>query len=114
MPAASWSTSPVNSTLSFQYWGIYFYLGWWYLSHSCHRGNIILDGKVEGNMSIQVLHGGMRVPWDLSGDTLFSWWSTSGDFLSSQNLTLRVLDASPDARLTVAGARVNGISFSGY
>ncbi|CAE7074152.1 unnamed protein product [Rhizoctonia solani] len=91
LPTASWSTSAINATLSFQYWG----------------PDLALDGSVEGSMNIQFLHNGEQPPWDPSGDTLFSFHGSPLDNYDLHNVTLKVLDVSPDARLTVTRARVN-------
>ncbi|CAE7155007.1 unnamed protein product [Rhizoctonia solani] len=90
---ASWSTSAINSTLSFEYWGT--------------GQDVVLDGSVEGNMDIQFLYNGIWTPWNPSGDTLFRFQGSLIDNSDSYNVTLKVLDASPDARLTITGARVN-------
>ncbi|CAE6486157.1 unnamed protein product [Rhizoctonia solani] len=95
----SWSTSAINSTLSFQYRGV----------------SLAFDGHVEGNMSVQLFCNGVEVAWSPSGDTLFNLWGEPGVELHLQNITLQVLDASPGAQLTVSRARVNGSSFGdGY
>ncbi|CAE7155021.1 unnamed protein product, partial [Rhizoctonia solani] len=91
LPTASWSTSAINSTLSFQYWG----------------KDVALDGSLEGNMSIRVLHNRMRTPWHPSGDTLFSFRGSPVDNYDLHNVTLEVLDAPPGAHLTITRARVN-------
>ncbi|KDN44983.1 hypothetical protein RSAG8_05156, partial [Rhizoctonia solani AG-8 WAC10335] len=96
LPTASWSTSAVNSTLSFSYWG----------------REVAFDGNVKGNMSIQLLHDGIQAPWDPSGDTLFSHQGGSNDELYLRNITLKVVHASTDAQLTVNRARVNGSTFA--
>ncbi|KAH7322093.1 hypothetical protein B0J17DRAFT_723768 [Rhizoctonia solani] len=98
MPTASWSTSAVNSTLSFQYWGV----------------GVAFDGTVQGNMTVQLIRDGTLMPWNPSGDTLFSLLSQPTDQYFQHNVTLKVLDASPSARLTVTKARVNGSSFADF
>ncbi|KAJ1303578.1 hypothetical protein OPQ81_011761 [Rhizoctonia solani] len=96
IPNASWSTGAINSTLSFQFWG-------W---------DVALDGDVKGNMSIQLFRDGVQELWKPSGDTLFSLKSGPIDQLYQHNITLKVVDASTDAQLTVTQARVNGTAFA--
>ncbi|CAE7122646.1 unnamed protein product [Rhizoctonia solani] len=96
LPTASWSTSAINSTLSFQYWG----------------GGVALDGRVEGNMSTRFIRDGIEAARSHSGDTLFSWPDNDLDYLYLHDITLKVVDASPDARLTVTRVQVNGSSLS--
>ncbi|KEP48659.1 putative P12 domain protein [Rhizoctonia solani 123E] len=95
VPTASWSTSSIGATLTFQFWG-------W---------DVVFDGNVKGNMSIELLRDGEREMWNPSEDTLFSRHGLPFDDMSLQNITLRVLDASPDSELTIKQARVNGSSF---
>ncbi|KEP45727.1 putative P12 domain protein, partial [Rhizoctonia solani 123E] len=95
VPTASWSTSSIGATLTFQFWG-------W---------DVVFDGNVKGNMSIELLRDGEREMWNPSEDTLFSRHGLPFDDTSLQNITLRVLDASPDSELTIKQARVNGSSF---
>ncbi|CAE7209364.1 unnamed protein product, partial [Rhizoctonia solani] len=45
-------------------------------------------------------------------DTLFSWPDHEIDYVYSHDITLKVVDASPDARLTVTRMRVNGSSLT--
>ncbi|KDN44986.1 hypothetical protein RSAG8_05159, partial [Rhizoctonia solani AG-8 WAC10335] len=96
IPTASWSTSAINSTLSFRYWGV----------------GLALDGNVTGNMSVRLHRDGVEAAWSPSGDTLFSLLGAPTDQFYLHNITLQVLDASPDAQLTIIRARVNGSSFS--
>ncbi|CUA74073.1 hypothetical protein RSOLAG22IIIB_10952 [Rhizoctonia solani] len=96
VPTASWSTSAVNATLSFQYWG---------------RG-VAFDGDVKGNMSVQLIQDGMHIPWAPSGGTLFGLKGNPIDIFYPHKITLKVLDASSDAQLSVVRARVNGSSFT--
>ncbi|CAE6532704.1 unnamed protein product [Rhizoctonia solani] len=97
LPTASWSTSAINSTLSFKYWG-------W---------DVALDGNVKGNMSVDLFNEEGRIIWNPSGDKLFSLRGGPDDHLQ-RNITLRVLDASPGSQLTVTRARVNGSSRGDY
>ncbi|CAE6494739.1 unnamed protein product [Rhizoctonia solani] len=92
---ASWSTSAVNATLSFQYWG----------------RDVEFDGDIKGNMSIQLIQDGIHVSWTPSEGTLFSLKGSPIDTFYPHNITLKVLDASPDAQLSVVRARVNDSSF---
>ncbi|CAE6439418.1 unnamed protein product [Rhizoctonia solani] len=94
VPTASWSTSSIGASLSFQFWG-------W---------DVAFDGNVRGNMNIELLRDGVKEKWSPSGDTLFRLHGQSTDQFYLHNITLRVLDASPDAELTVNQARVNGSS----
>ncbi|CAE7093848.1 unnamed protein product [Rhizoctonia solani] len=93
---ASWSTGATNSMLSFRYWG----------------GGVAFDGRVEGNMSIQFFRDGMQVPWNPSRDTLFSWPDKPLDYFYLHNITLKVVDTSPGALLTVNSVQVNGSSLN--
>ncbi|KAH7322066.1 hypothetical protein B0J17DRAFT_772915 [Rhizoctonia solani] len=95
IPTASWSTGAINSTLSFQYWGV----------------GVAFDGNIQGNMSVQLVWDGMQIPWSPSEDTLLNLPGGPTDQFFQHNITLRVADASPGARLTVTGARVNGSSY---
>ncbi|CAE6442362.1 unnamed protein product, partial [Rhizoctonia solani] len=95
IPTASWSTSAINSTLSFHYWGV----------------GVAFDGNIQGNMSVQLVWDGMQVPWNPSGGALFNLRGGPTDQFFQHNVTLRVADASPNARLTVTRVRVNGSSF---
>ncbi|KAH7337119.1 hypothetical protein B0J17DRAFT_719011 [Rhizoctonia solani] len=54
--------------------------------------DVAFDGEVKGNMSIELLRDGVKEKWNPSADTLFGL----------------ILDASPNAELTVDQARVNG------
>ncbi|CAE6531604.1 unnamed protein product [Rhizoctonia solani] len=92
VPTASWSTNSVGAALSFQFWG-------W---------DISFDGNVNGNMNIELLRNGIKQIWSPSGDTLFRLYGQPSDQFYLHNITLRVLDASKDAKLTVNQARVNG------
>ncbi|CAE6350133.1 unnamed protein product [Rhizoctonia solani] len=96
VPTASWSTSAVNATLSFQYWG----------------RDVEFDGDVKGNMSIQLIQDGVHIPWTPSGDTLLSLKGNPVDIFYPHNITLKVLDASSDAQLSVIRARVNDSVFA--
>ncbi|CAE6449563.1 unnamed protein product [Rhizoctonia solani] len=98
LPTASWSTSAINSTLSFQFWG-------W---------DVAFDGRVEGNMTVELIRDGIEVPWNPSEDTLFRLHGGPTDYLSPHEITLKVLEASPDAQMTITQARVNGSSFADY
>ncbi|CAE6442364.1 unnamed protein product [Rhizoctonia solani] len=98
IPNASWSTTAINSTLSFAF------RGW----------DVTFDGSVKGNMSVELFFEGEQTPWNPSRDTLFSLHSRSTDYEQQHNVTLKVLDASPDAQLTITRARVNGSSFADY
>ncbi|CAE6519790.1 unnamed protein product [Rhizoctonia solani] len=84
-----------GSTLDFSYWG-------W---------GIALDGKVEGNMTFQLTRNGRQERWNPSYGTLFTIKGSHYDHHYVHNVTLKVVDASPDARLTVTQAHVNGSSF---
>ncbi|CUA73340.1 hypothetical protein RSOLAG22IIIB_10721 [Rhizoctonia solani] len=96
VPTASWSTSSIGATLAFQYWG-------W---------DVAFDGNVKGNMSVEFLLDGISKTWNPSTDMLFRLHGEGTDSLRPQNLTLKVLDASPDSELTIKQARVNGSSFT--
>ncbi|CAE6492221.1 unnamed protein product [Rhizoctonia solani] len=96
VPTASWSTSAVNATLSFQYWG----------------RDVAFDGDVKGNMSVQLIQDGIQVPWAPSGGALFGLKGNPIDIFYPHNITLKVLDASSDAQLSVTRARLNGSSFT--
>ncbi|KAH7322065.1 hypothetical protein B0J17DRAFT_746616 [Rhizoctonia solani] len=98
IPTASWSTSAINSTIFFPF------LGW----------DVAFDGNVKGNMSIELFFDGEQTTWNPSGDTLFNLQSRSTDYKQQRNVTLKVLDASPSAQLTVTRARVNGSSLADY
>ncbi|CAE6475395.1 unnamed protein product [Rhizoctonia solani] len=98
LPTASWSTSAINSTLSFRFWG-------W---------DVAFDGRVEGNMTVELFRDGIKIPWDPSGDTLFHLHGEYNDDSSQHDMILKVLGASPNAQLTVTQARVNGSSFADY
>ncbi|CAE7074132.1 unnamed protein product, partial [Rhizoctonia solani] len=75
-------------------------------------GGVAFDGRVEGNMDIQFLRDGKQATRSRSGDTLFSWPDNSLDYYYLHKITLKVFDASPDARLTITRVRVNGSSLS--
>ncbi|CAE6503766.1 unnamed protein product [Rhizoctonia solani] len=94
LPSASWSTSLINSTLDFSYWGF----------------GVTFDGTVEGDMTIQLTRNGQEEWWNPSEGTLFTIKNSFLDELNLQNVTLKVMDASPNARLTVTQARVNSSS----
>ncbi|KDN45011.1 hypothetical protein RSAG8_05184, partial [Rhizoctonia solani AG-8 WAC10335] len=96
VPIASWSTGSVGATLAFQFWG-------W---------DVAFDGNVKGNMSIELLRNGVKETWNPSADTLFSSQGQPNNDPYLQNITLKVLDASPDAELTIKQAQVNGSSFT--
>ncbi|CAE6451260.1 unnamed protein product [Rhizoctonia solani] len=96
IPTASWSTSTINSTVSFQYWG-------W---------DVAFDGYVKGNMSIQLLRDGVQAPWSPSEGTLFSLRGEPTDYLYQHDIMLKVLDASTDAQLVVTRARVNASTYA--
>ncbi|CAE6403631.1 hypothetical protein ACGC1H_005352 [Rhizoctonia solani] len=98
LPTASWSTSATNSTISFDYWG-------W---------DVAFDGNVKGNMSVELFNDQGQIVWNPSGDKLFSLRGEPDDYISRRNITLRVLDASPDSQLTLTRARVNGSSRGDY
>ncbi|CAE6455004.1 unnamed protein product [Rhizoctonia solani] len=70
-----------------------------------------LDGTVEGNMTIQVTRDGQQEWWNSSKSTLFTIGASALDQHYLHNVTLRVVDASPDALLTVTQVRINGSSF---
>ncbi|CAE6439361.1 unnamed protein product [Rhizoctonia solani] len=89
---ASWSTNSVGATLSFQFWG-------W---------DVAFDGNVKGNMSIELLRDGVKERWNPSGNTLFGLHNQPANESHLYNITIRVLDVSPDAELTVNQAHVNG------
>ncbi|KAH7327630.1 hypothetical protein B0J17DRAFT_215651 [Rhizoctonia solani] len=92
VPTASWSTGSIGASLSFQFWG----------------GDVAFDGNVRGNMSVELLRDGVREMWSPSEDTLFRSRGQDIDNLYSHNISLRVLDASPDAELIIKQAQVNG------
>ncbi|CAE6446404.1 unnamed protein product [Rhizoctonia solani] len=94
LPNASWSTGVVNSTLDFSYWG-------W---------SAALDGVVEGDMTIQLTYNGQQEWWNPSKGTLFTIKASPIDQYYLHNITLKVVSASSDARLTVTQARINGPS----
>ncbi|KEP52010.1 P12 domain protein [Rhizoctonia solani 123E] len=96
VPTASWSTSAINSTLSFQFWG-------W---------DVAFDGNVKGNMSVKVIRDGVPAAWNPSEDTLYSARGAPTDQFYLHNITLQIIDASPDAQMTIIKARVNGSSFA--
>ncbi|EUC54493.1 P12 domain protein, putative [Rhizoctonia solani AG-3 Rhs1AP] len=73
--------------------------------------DVALDGDIKGNMSIQLLYDGIQAIWSPSEDTLFSLYGNPIDIYYQHNITLKVLDASSDARLSVVRARVNGSLF---
>ncbi|CAE6464392.1 unnamed protein product [Rhizoctonia solani] len=98
MPTASWSTSAVNATLSFQYWGV----------------GVAFDGKVQGNTTVQLVRDDVQHEWKPSGETLFNLLSKPTDQFFQHNVTLKVIDASPNALLTVTRARVNGSSYGDF
>ncbi|CAE6504459.1 unnamed protein product [Rhizoctonia solani] len=99
IPTASWSTSAVTATVSFQYWGV----------------GVAFDGSVQGNMDVELVRDGVQYEWNPSEDTLFSLLSKPTDQLFQHYITLKIIDASPDAELTLTKARVNGSSFiDGY
>ncbi|CAE6463706.1 hypothetical protein ACGC1H_005360 [Rhizoctonia solani] len=95
VPTASWSTSSIGATLTFLFWG-------W---------DVVFDGNVKGNMSIEILRNGEKDIWNPSEDALFSRHGLPLDDEQLQNITLKVLDASPNAELIIKQARVNGSSF---
>ncbi|CAE6403675.1 unnamed protein product [Rhizoctonia solani] len=96
VPTASWSTSSIGATLAFQF------RGW----------DVAFDGNVKGNMSIELFRDGAKETWNPSSDMLFRLHGQAIDDMHLQNITLKVLDASPDAELTIKQARVNGSSFA--
>ncbi|KAH7340611.1 hypothetical protein B0J17DRAFT_652075 [Rhizoctonia solani] len=63
-------------------------------------------------MTIQLTRNGQQEWWNPSEfeGTLFTIRGSIFDEFDLQNVTLKVMDASPDARLTVNQARVNGSS----
>ncbi|CAE6395825.1 unnamed protein product [Rhizoctonia solani] len=95
LPTASWSTRLVNSTLDFSYWG-------W---------GVAFEGTVEGNMTIQVTRDGRQEWWNSSKSTLFTIGASPLDQHYLRNVTLEIIEASPDARLTVSQVHINGSSF---
>ncbi|CAE6534437.1 unnamed protein product [Rhizoctonia solani] len=97
IPTASWSTGTVNSTITYMYYA---------LGHT-------IFGKVDGDMKLQLIRNGKEEAINPSGDILFT---TPGDAAKSdddlhQNLTIKVIEASNGARLTVNKAFINGSSF---
>jgi hypothetical protein len=74
--------------------------------------DVAFDGHVEGSMTVELFLNGARVPWSPSGNTLFRIHGGFNDDFSQSEIRLRVLEASPDAQLTVTQARVNGSSFA--
>ncbi|CAE6479785.1 unnamed protein product [Rhizoctonia solani] len=96
VPTASWSTSSIGATLSFPFWG-------W---------DVALDGSIKGNMSIELLRDGKKAPWHPSTDTLFHFRGETTDGFYLHNITLKVLDSSPDGEFTVSQVRVNGSTTS--
>ncbi|CEL58483.1 hypothetical protein RSOLAG1IB_08574 [Rhizoctonia solani AG-1 IB] len=74
--------------------------------------DVAFDGRVEGNMTVELFRNGIRTPWSPSGDTLFRLHGESTDHFYQQEVTLKVLEASPDAQLVLTQARVNGSSFA--
>ncbi|KAJ1310045.1 hypothetical protein OPQ81_006798 [Rhizoctonia solani] len=96
LPTASWSTRLVNSTLDFSYWG---------------RG-VALNGRVEGNMTIQLSRDGQQEQWNPSEGTLFTIKGSPLDQFYLHNVTLKIIKSSPDARLMVSKARINGSSLA--
>ncbi|CAE7155014.1 unnamed protein product [Rhizoctonia solani] len=65
-------------------------------------------------MSIQFLRDGIRRFRNPSGDTLFSWPDRGLDYLYLHNVTLKVVDAPPDARLIITRVQVNESTMSGH
>ncbi|KDN45028.1 hypothetical protein RSAG8_05201, partial [Rhizoctonia solani AG-8 WAC10335] len=96
VPSASWSTGSIGAALTLQFWG-------W---------DVAFDGNVKGNMSIELLRNDAKETWNPSADRLFRLHGQPTDHIYLQNLTLKVLDASPDAELTIKQAQVNGSSFA--
>ncbi|KAF8685765.1 hypothetical protein RHS04_00486 [Rhizoctonia solani] len=96
LPTASWSTSAINSTLSLRYWG-------W---------DVALDGHIKGNMTMELSFNGVREIWDPLGDTLFSLHGGPIDNLFQHDVTLKVLEATPNAEIIVTHARINGSTFA--
>ncbi|KAG8687922.1 hypothetical protein FRC11_006369 [Ceratobasidium sp. 423] len=90
LPTASWSTGAVNSTLSYTFYAFGFNL----------------NGTVQGDMKLQVIRNDKEESLNSSGDILFSAAGPTDQFLH-QNLTIKVLEASAGARLTINGAFLN-------
>ncbi|CAE6451256.1 hypothetical protein ACGC1H_005366 [Rhizoctonia solani] len=95
VPTASWSTSVVNSTLTYTFyaWG-----------HTIY-------GKVEGDMKLQLIRNGNEEPINPSGDILWTFPGLSTDEFLHSNITIKVLEAGNGARLTVNRAFINGSTY---
>ncbi|CAE6467235.1 unnamed protein product [Rhizoctonia solani] len=85
LPIASWSTSFVNSTLDFSYWGSY----------------VSFHGMVEGSMTAQITQDGQQEQRNLSNGILLTIKSSHLGDLDFHNLSIKIINASPNARLTV-------------
>ncbi|KAF8713239.1 hypothetical protein RHS03_00732, partial [Rhizoctonia solani] len=95
VPTARWSTSSVGAALSLYFWG-------W---------GVALEGSIKGDMDIGIFRDGTRLPWSPFGGTLASIRGGATDQSYLHNVTLKVINASSEAELTVTQARVNGSSF---
>ncbi|CAE6444636.1 unnamed protein product [Rhizoctonia solani] len=93
---ANWSTRSIGATMTFQFYG----------------SGITFEGNVKGNMSIQLWQDEVEELWNPSKNTLLEFRAPLLGDLAMHNITLKVLDASPDAELTVSQARVDGSSFA--
>ncbi|EUC54524.1 P12 domain protein, putative [Rhizoctonia solani AG-3 Rhs1AP] len=95
VPTASWSTSVVNSTLTYTFyaWG-----------HTIY-------GKVEGDMKLQLIRNGNEESINPSGDILWTFPGLSTDEFLHSNITIKVLEAGNGARLTVNRAFINGSTY---
>ncbi|KAF8746617.1 hypothetical protein RHS02_00699, partial [Rhizoctonia solani] len=62
-------------------------------------------------MDIEIFRDGTRLPWSPFGGTLASIRGGATDQFYLHNVTLKVINASSEAELTVTQARVNGSSF---
>ncbi|CAE6498278.1 unnamed protein product [Rhizoctonia solani] len=72
-------------------------------------------GKVDGNMKLQLIRNGNEEAINPSGDILYTFPGNPTDDGLHQNLTIKVLEAANDARLTVNRAFINGSAFAaGY
>ncbi|KAF8755128.1 hypothetical protein RHS01_05462 [Rhizoctonia solani] len=87
VPTARWSTSSVGAALSLYFWG----------EHKRRYG-------------IEIFRDGTRLPWSPFGGTLASIRGGGTDQSYLHNGTLKVINASSEAELTVTQARVNGSS----
>ncbi|KAF8685546.1 hypothetical protein RHS04_00472 [Rhizoctonia solani] len=98
VPTARWSTSSVGAALSLYFWG-------W---------DVALEGNIKGDMDIEIFRDGTRLPWSPFGGTLASIRGGATDQSYLHNVTLKVINASSEAELTVTQARVDGSSFGDF